>query len=530
MKHELTGQNLINGHWTASQSAQTYTALNPATGQALAPAFSVAAQAEVDAALALAKQTFDRSHELPPRWQAALLDRIADCINDLGDTLLDRGQSETALPKPRLAGERARTTGQLKMFANFVREGSWVDATIDTADPNRTPAPRPDLRRMLRPRGPAVVFGASNFPFAFGVCGGDTASALAAGCPVVVKGHPSHPGVNELFAAAVLEAINALKLPAGLFALIQGKSHDLGAMLVKHPATTAVGFTGSRTAGRSLFNLAAARPTPIPVYAEMGSLNPLVILPGALQERAAKIGEGLAASVLLGAGQFCTKPGLIFLLEGNDHGFIEALNKQMSAAAPFTMLNKTLRDSFCQGATSFTTIPGVKALITGKPDSHASMSAMLFETAAETWLKEPRLHEEIFGPGALIVRCNSLDQLLACLPQLGGSLTGTIHIGKDENTAMLHPILRALESLCGRVITNGYPTGVEVGHAIVHGGPYPATTDPGWTSVGSAAIRRFARMIAYQDTPEALLPPELQSPNPLHIHRTINGERTAGAI
>src|SRR5438477_2629365 len=282
MRHTLTGSNLINGSWAKSQSGEIYDGTNPATGETLQPVFSKAAKNEVDAALGLASETFKRSLDLPPRWQAVLLDSIAEFVMGLGEDLIDRGEAETGLPKARLMGERARTTSQLKMFAEIVREGSWVDAAIDTADPKRTPAPKPDLRRMVVARGPVVVFGASNFPFAFGISGGDTASALASGCPVIIKGHPSHPGVNELFASAVLAALKAESLPLGLFAMLQGKNHDLSAMLVKHPAAEAVGFTGSRTGGRALFDMAAARPKPIPVYAEMGSLNPLIILPGAL--------------------------------------------------------------------------------------------------------------------------------------------------------------------------------------------------------------------------------------------------------
>src|SRR4051812_42609113 len=342
---DISGQHLINGEWTQS-SGGTFNAENPATGEKLLPSFCEAGNAEVDAALAAAGEAFTKTLELPHGWQAKLLDSIAAKIMDLGDALLERAEQETALPCARLTGERARTCNQLKMFAELVREGSWVDATIDTADPSRAPAPRPDLRRMLRPRGPVVVFGASNFPFAFSVCGGDTASALAAGCPVVVKGHPSHPGTSEMFAHAVLEALNELSLPLGVFAMLQGRSPQLSATLVNHPSTTAVGFTGSTRVGRILFDLAAARAVPIPVYAEMGSLNPLVVLPSALAEKSAAIAKGLAGSVLLGGGQFCTKPGLVFVVGDEDRAFVDALAKQIAATTSVTMLNKSLRDSF----------------------------------------------------------------------------------------------------------------------------------------------------------------------------------------
>ncbi len=293
---------------------------------------------------------------------------------DLGDALLDRGEQESALPRPRLTGERSRTCNQLKMFAEIVREGSWVDATIDTAQPDRKPLPRADIRRMFAPRGPAVVFGASNFPFAFGVCGGDTASAFAAGCPVITKGHPSHPGVNEMFAAAVHFAIQQCKLPAGLFALLQGKSHELGTLLARHPATTAIGFTGSLRGGRALFDVASQRHRPIPVYAEMGSLNPLVVLPEAMAEKSDAIAQGLTGSILLGLGQFCTKPGLIFTLGKNSDTFVSALAKAISASAGGAMLNKTLRDSFCACAGEFARTAGVKTLVNGAPSDHATMA------------------------------------------------------------------------------------------------------------------------------------------------------------
>jgi NADP-dependent aldehyde dehydrogenase len=409
------------------------------------------------------------------------------------------------------------------MFADLVREGSWVDATIDTADPNRAPAPKPDLRRMLRPRGPVVVFGASNFPFAFSVCGGDTASALAAGCPVVVKGHPSHPGTSELFAHAVLDALRDLSLPLGIFAMLQGRSPQISAALVKHPSTAAVGFTGSTRVGRILFDLAAARAAPIPVYAEMGSLNPLVVLPSALAENSEAIAKGLAGSALLGGGQFCTKPGLIFVVGDENRAFVDALAKQIAATARVTMLNKSLRDSFESRAREFSHIPGVKPVVATQPSAHAGASPALFETTCEVWMREPKLREEAFGPGTLVVRCRGVREAASGVRAVGGSLTGTVHVGEREDAIAIKTVISALEEISGRVIVNGYPTGVEVNHAIVHGGPYPATTDPGTTSVGTAAIHRFTRLIAYQDAPQSILPPELKDENPLKILRRING-------
>jgi NADP-dependent aldehyde dehydrogenase len=381
---------------------------------------------------------------------------------------------------------------------------------------------------MLRPRGPAAVFGASNFPFAFGTLGGDTASALAAGCPVVVKGHPSHPGTSQMFADAMRDAIAQLKLPSGLFALLQGRRNELSAALVKHERITAVGFTGSLKAGRALFDLAAARQTPIPVFAEMGSVNPVVIMPGAIAEKRDAIAQGLAASVLLGGGQFCTKPGLVFTI-GDDAGtFVAALASQVMTQSPVTMLNANLRENFARRIGDVARVAGVTTVAASQSTGHAAISPALFQTDAATFRREHALQEEAFGPGAIVVDCKSLDDAIACIDLLAGNLTGTIHTTPADRDA--GTILRRLEQKVGRVIVNGYPTGVEVCNAIVHGGPYPATTDPATTSVGSAAIRRWVRMTAYQDTPDEMLPPALKNSNLLGIERTINGQRTRDGI
>ena len=497
--------------------------INPATGQQLEPGFAEASEPDVNTAVAAAVDAFDQTLDLPPRWPADLLEAIADRIMSLGDALLERGESETALPRARLTGERARTVGQIKMFAQIVREGSWIDAVIDTADPKRTPLPKPDLRRMLRPRGPVAVFGASNFPFAFGTLGGDTASAMAAGCPVVAKGHPSHPGTSNMFADATRDAIEQLKLPAGLFSLLQGRRNELSAALVKHPDITAVGFTGSLRAGRALFDLAAAREAPIPVFAEMGSVNPVVIMPSALTDRGQAIAQGLCGSVLLGGGQFCTKPGVIFTI-GDDRKFVSALADVVAKQSAVTMLNSNLRENFQKRIGEVSNVRGVKPVATPQPIGHAAISPGLFETDAATFRREHALQEEAFGPGAVIVHCNSLDDAIACVDALEGNLTGTIHTTPADPDAK--KVIRHLEQKVGRIIVNGYPTGVEVCNAIVHGGPYPATTDPATTSVGAAAIRRWVRMTAWQDTPDNLLPPALQNANPLKIQRVVNGRTT----
>jgi NADP-dependent aldehyde dehydrogenase len=528
MALELCGRNLIEGRWmaAATEGEAAFEAVNAATGVAVAPKFAEATAGDVDAALSAARAAFLTVRERNAGWPAELLEAIASQIEALGDELLERGELETALPRARLTSERSRTCAQLRMFAQIVREGSWVEAVIDLADPNRQPAPKPDLRRMFVPRGPVAVFGASNFPFAFGVCGGDTASALAAGNPVIVKGHPSHPGTSELFARAVGAAIDECKLPPGLFSLLQARRHELSALLVQHPQTQAVGFTGSRRAGRALFDLAARRDTPIPVYAEMGSVNPVVILPAAVRERAEAIAQELSASLLLGGGQFCTKPGVVFVVEDHERRFIDALARHVQAAPQVTMLNRSLRDSFAERASAISSASGVTTLVAGKSSDHARHSPALFETTAEVFLRDPRLHDEAFGPAGVVVQCDSVDEALACVESLGGNLTGTLHVGRDEDQSTAIRVLRSLENGVGRVIVNGYSTGVEVCHAIVHGGPYPATTDPGTTSVGSAAIRRFVRPVAYQNTPQALLPPALRDDNPLGIMRLVNGEWT----
>lgn len=520
----LTGEHLIDGTWHAS--VKRFVARNPSTGDVLQPDFYEASEKDVDAALAAASRAFDASSSLDPRWPAQLLEAVGDRIMDLGDALLERAEQETALPRARLTMERGRTVSQLKMFAQVVRDGAWLDATIDTADPGRTPVPKPDVRRVMRPRGPAVVFGASNFPFAFSVLGGDTASALAAGNPVIVKGHPSHPGTSELFARAMLAAIDSLDLPRGLFALLQGTTHDLGGALVKHPATAAVGFTGSQRAGRALFDLAAARPKPVPVYAEMGSLNPLVVMPGAIRDRGDAIAKALAGSVLLGGGQFCTKPGVVIVGRDSD-AFVEKLSTEIAASAPVTMLNAPLRENFIKRVEAWSRIKDVRARIKSTGSGFAAVTPSLFETSAGTFVRERELREEAFGPAALVVRCETASEMELVIAVIGGSLTGTVHVGTGDDA---RPILDALAAVSGRVVIDGYPTGVEVCHAMVHSGPYPATTDAATTSVGSAAIRRFARMVAYQNTPDALLPPALRNANPMKVERTVNGRRTSDAI
>lgn len=524
---ELHGLNLI-GLETAG-GATTFRGVNPATSQPLEPPFHEAGELEVDRALRLAESAFGALRRLPAARRAAFLNAIAAKI-ETDDALVTRANEETGLPLERLRGERGRTVGQLRMFAKLIEEGSWTGVRIDKADPNRKPAPKPDLRRMLIPLGPVVVFAASNFPLAFSVAGGDTASALAAGCPVVVKAHPAHPGTSERVGTIIREAAKENGIPAGVFSLLHGRSNELGAALVKHPLAKAVGFTGSLRGGRALFNAAAARPEPIPVYAEMGSTNPVFLLPGALAERGAKIAEGLRQSVTMGVGQFCTNPGLIIGLENPaTHAFVEQFAALMKGAVPGTMLYAGLRDSYDEGVKRFSAVPGVRvaARSSTPPESQKTQAApTLFAADAKTYLATAAIREELFGPASLVVTGgpDALEQIAATLD---GHLTATIH-GTAKDLEDHRDLVAILERKVGRLIFNGYPTGVEVAHSMQHGGPYPATTDSRTTSVGSAAIERFVRPICYQDFPQSSLPEELQDLNPRKIWRLVDGEFTRG--
>jgi NADP-dependent aldehyde dehydrogenase len=453
-------------------------------------------------------------HSPKPEALAAFLERIGDLIVAAGEKLILTCAEETALSVDRLVGERARTANQLKMFSDLVREGSWVDARIDTPLPDRKPIPRPDLRRMLMPLGPVAVFGASNFPLAFSVAGGDTASAFAAGCPVVVKPHPGHPRTSALVAAAILEAAKDCQMPEGVFAMIEDSSVEIGLDLVRHPLIRAVGFTGSTRAGRALFDAANLRPKPIPVFAEMGSLNPLFVLPAALKKRWEPIATGLASSVSLGTGQFCTKPGLVIAQQSENLAqFSARLGEELAKAPKGRMLNEAISKRFGE------------SLSKAKDYIRAEGGAYLLVTNEKKFSEERLLHEEIFGPATLLIQCENADELIALADELDGQLTAAIH-AEPEDEALSGRLLHVLQEKAGRLVWNGYPTGVEVSPSMHHGGPYPATTDSRFTSVGTAAILRFARPVCYQGLPQALLPTELQNPNSRKIWRTINGTLT----
>jgi NADP-dependent aldehyde dehydrogenase len=505
-----------------------FTARDPRTGQALAPHYVDATPAEIDAACRAAAAAFPAFAALPAERRAALLDAAAEALLGLGDALLVRAEQETGLPRPRLEAERGRTVNQLRMFAALVREGSWVDARIDRADPRRTP-PKPDLRRMLVPLGPVAVFGASNFPLAFSVAGGDTASALAAGCPVVVKAHPAHPGTSALAAAALRDACAATGMPAGTFGLVQGASPDVGRALVLHEAIRAVAFTGSYRGGRALFDAAATRPDPIPVFAEMGSSNPVLLLPAALAARGAALATAVASSITQGTGQFCTCPGLLFVPAGAaGDAFVAALGAALAATVPGVTVHDGIAAAYASEAAARRALPGVRqvgAALRPEGAPAAAAPAALFEVDADAFRAQPRLAEELYGPAALVVRWRDAAELAALVAGLPGQLTGTVHA--DANELEAHgPAIHALRDRVGRLLFGGVPTGVEVAPAMHHGGPWPASTDARFTSVGTAAILRFARPVCFQDAPAAALPEELRNENPRGLWRHIDGALT----
>jgi len=522
---KLTGRSIIGFREGAGTGAK-FQAHNPVTGEALEPNFYAASAEEVNLAASLAQEAFATYRNTPGAEKAKFLRAIAGNIERVSDEIIERCTLETALPKARLQGETARTCHQLRLFAQLVEEGSWLMARIDQADPDRKPLPKPDVRSLLRPLGPVVVFGASNFPLAFSVAGGDAASALAAGCPVIVKGHSAHPGTGELVGHAVREALRSCTLPEGVFSLLFGGGNEIGTELMKHPYVKAGGFTGSRTAGKHLMNIAASRPEPIPFYAEMSSTNPVFILPEALRQNAEKIAAGLHGSFTLGAGQFCTKPGMVFVQDGPDASrFTEKLREHVTQSAPFHLLTSVIRHSYDSGVSARRAAPGVKVIAEAEPDGELGVGAAVFETDAQAFLKDPELASEIFGPATLLVRHSQREEILRIASNLEGHLTATIH-GTEQDLSEFSDLVSILEEKVGRLVFNGFPTGVEVCHAMVHGGPFPATSDGRSTSVGTQAIFLFCRPVCYQNFPDVALPEELKNSNPLGIWRMVDGEMT----
>ena len=507
-------------------SNATFRAKNPATGETLEPAFAEAGEAEVDAALRAAESAFTRFARTTPQERAALLRAIAHEVLELGAPLLERANTETGIPVVRLEMERTRTVNQLRLFADLLDEGSWVEARIDTADSTRTPAPRPDIRRMLVPLGPVAVFCASNLPLAFSVAGNDTASALAAGCTVVCKAHPAHPGTAELTARAVARALERCGMPAAVFSLLHGWSHAVGLALAKHPLTRAVGFTGSLRGGRAIFDAAAARPEPIPVYAEMGSINPVFLLPSVLAARNEALAKGLAQSITVNVGQFCTNPGVLLGVKGDDlDALVRAVGERIDDADAGVMLYDGLRQSFVDGVARARKNGATLSASAANGAGKFKVTPALLATDAARFIEEPALHAELFGPSSLVVRAANIGELEHVAESLEGQLTASIHGTEQElreNARLVEILLRKV----GRLIFNGFPTGVEMGHAMHHGGPYPASTDLRTTSVGTAAITRFARPVCFQNFPDGALPVALRRRNELGIWRMINGEIT----
>ena len=525
---EITGEMLIGGQAVPGSDGASR-AVEAATGKELEPSFGGGTERDVDRACALAAEAFNAYRSTGLEDRAKFLETIAQGILDLGDALVDRVMMESGLPRGRIEGERGRTVGQLKLFASLVRDGRWMGATLDSAMPDRKPLPRPDLRLLKIGLGPVAVFGASNFPLAFSVAGGDTASALAAGCPVVAKSHPSHMGTSELVGRAIQRAVADCGLPEGVFSLLVGNGNAVGEALVAHPAIQAVGFTGSRRGGLALAAIAAKRPVPIPVFAEMSSINPVFLLSAALAERGAAIAQALVDSFTLGTGQFCTKPGVVFAIAGPAYdSFREAARKCVEAKSSATMLNPGIQAAFCSGAKQLGELGGVTRLSSGQAAAAGASSGtpVLLEIAAALFLREPRLSEEVFGPACLLVVCDSESELIAAAEQFAGQLTATLHLSAEEDFSAAKRLLAVLERKAGRILVNGFPTGVEVSHAMVHGGPFPATSDSRFTSVGALAIERFLRPVCYQDMPAALLPEALKDGNPLGVWRLMDGQPT----
>ncbi len=521
---ELTGVSFL-GNRRGSRGSATFQAFNPQSGKTLPPVYHSASPEEVEAAVTLAHEAFASYSQASGKARGAFLRRAAEGLDQHKEEIAERAHLETALPLPRLLGEVARTSNQLRLFAGLVEDGSWVQARIDPALPDRQPLPRPDLRSMLRPLGPVVVFGASNFPLAFSVAGGDTASALAAGCPVIVKAHSAHPGTGELVGQIVTDAVAAEGLHPGVFSVIYGSGSEVGSALVKHPLVCAMSFTGSLHAGRTLMDVCASRPVPIPCFTEMSSGNPVFVLPGALRNSPNQVAQNLFGSFTLGAGQFCTKPGIVLVPQAPEaQAFVAQVKTLVEESQPFTLLTAGIAREYgraTEARAKEAEVAASAAVLEPSEAFHAQ--SKLFSVDVDQLVARPELADEIFGPDTLLVNCGSTQDYIRAAEALDGHLTATI-LGDEEGLAANRELIRILQQKAGRLIFNGFPTGVEVTHAMVHGGPYPATSDSRFTSVGTLAIYRFARPVCFQGFPQAMLPPELQDANPLGIRRLRDGK------
>lgn len=527
MNENLQGRSIIAGKRVAG-AGPTVDAHNPATGEVLEPRYTLVDESQLKDATSAAEDAYTSLSALDPETHASFLERIAENIEVAGEQITERVIAETGLPEARANGERSRTVNQLRLFAKVVRQGDFRGVRWDPALPDREPVPRPDIRQRKIPLGPVAVFGASNFPLAFSVAGGDTASALAAGCPVIVKAHNAHPGTSEIVGYAITQAVKDLGLHPGVFSLIYGPGASIGQALVADPAIAAVGFTGSRAAGIALMQTAAAREVPIPVHAEMSSINPVFFFHGAVdkdKEEIAELAGAYLTSVTGSSGQLCTKPGLAFVPTGKKgDAFVAAVGRAAHSASGQTMLTASICDSWNQGVDQLAAQAGVELVGKGTlGETENAPAPVVFQTSAERFRDNPVLHEEIFGAASLIIRYGSPEDLTSAAEQLEGQLTATLQITEDDNEAAA-PLVSVLEQKAGRILANGWPTGVEVNHAMVHGGPFPATSDSRTTSVGTLAIERFLRPVAYQNLPEALLPTPVQAENPWSLNRRIDGE------
>jgi NADP-dependent aldehyde dehydrogenase len=527
----MEGKNLIGNQWSA-EGTNSFNAVDPSTGTILPGNFYLATTNEVEAIAAKATAAFKIYSQTTAEEKAVFLETIADEIMALGDELIHRAMAESGLPAARLTGERGRTTGQLRSFAQLLREGSWVQARIDTAIPDRQPLPKPDLRYMMIPIGPVMVFGASNFPFAYSAAGGDTASALAAGCPVIVKAHPSHPGTDAMVSQAIISAAKKTNMPDGVYSMLFS-DEETAIKMVTHSAVKAIGFTGSRKGGMAIFNAAVNRAEPIPVYAEMSAVNPVILMPGAVASNAAGIAQGLVGSVTLGVGQFCTNPGLVFMVDDTNAGtFLQTLSDGIKNVLPATMLSKNICANYNKGIDLLKNEAVVTTLsqsATAPDATKTEASPHVFTVAQKDFIVNKQLAQEVFGPATVVVLCKDIAGITEVLDTMEGQLTATVHANaEDEKT--LTPVIELMKEKAGRIVFGGFPTGVEVCDSMVHGGPFPSTTDGRSTSVGSAAIQRFVRPVSYQNFPQHLLPDALKDNNPLHILRMINGVWSKHAI
>ncbi len=526
----ITGQNFI-GNKRSSQSQKTYRTFNPKLNKENEWVFTEADMDELNEAMALAVEAFKSYQKKSGVEKARFLNAICDEILGLGDNLINVYCAETGLAEGRAKGELGRTISQLKSFADLVENGSYIDAAIETSDQDRKPAAKPDLRKMLFPIGPVAVFGASNFPLAFSTAGGDTASALASGCPVIVKSHPMHAGTAELIASAIIEAAYKTGMPNGVFSLLNSSDSGVGQALVLHPDIKAVGFTGSFKGGRALHDLGSLRPNPIPVFAEMGSINPTILLPNALNNKTEELAEMYASSITLGAGQFCTNPGLIIAMKSESlKNFLNILGQKLSNIPPSCMLHPNIAKKFNENKEKFfdnDSVVQIEIDSNSAEENHASPA--LATVSATDFLQYKDLHEEIFGPFSVVVQCDDLEQMQEVVDNLEGQLTGSI-ISDSGEISNYKDIVNSLQMKVGRLIFNNVPTGVEVSPAMLHGGPYPASSDSRFTAVGTDAIKRWLRPVSFQDWPNEMLPAELKNENPLNISRKINGKQTEDKI